>query len=163
MGEGRIRDYNVKNEFLIENKINSKCIEKGFLARRNLNKYDIDILIYNYNFDNMQKRILCGVEIEVKNEKYQFVDGKPPESWPVFSFLSRKIHNQKNKDNDIYIISDTNFNIFWTTFKYIRRVNYSVGDGDDAFHQMPIDGQIYYGYEKLLDYFLWLTNKKKSI
>lgn len=158
----RFQDYDTLSEFKVERKLNEHIEETNFLARRSENIYNIDIDIFNYNYTTGEKSPCCGVEVETKGTIFTAYP-KPPDNWNWFSFLARKIDNEKFNYYDVYLLCDNSFDkIYWTIFGHIRGNGKYFGEGDTKFVILDsTDDQVYRGYEKLAEYFLWLKEKSE--
>lgn len=165
--------YNTKIEHHIVSEINRLVIDYDILTERSKTKYGIDIDVNEFDYsNNMITYRMCGVEVENKGETYQFTEyPDPPSDWSDWSFLSRKIDEEDNKDEDVYLLCDHNdySKIFWITFGDIRKtcIRDDSKEIKDSYWRLKINTDtkdfMHRGYDTLFEYLLGLKESQKRI
>jgi len=123
--------YEHRSEFIVEALINKELIgisegKNGQLVRRAKDKYAPDLNVWSFNFITMrpqeEEEILCHIEVEQKiNDDFSEFPN-PPARWYRWSFLDRKVNDDKFSQQDVYILCNKypHDKCFWATFGDIR-------------------------------------------
>lgn len=171
--------YDHEPEFMVESYLNRYLIYEGILIRRpdkNMqDNYAPDLDVWSYNFKELKYNyLICRIEVEQRiSLEDDFIIKQelllPPNRWTDWSFLGRKIDNEKFNGNDIYVLCNKkpHNKIFWATFgdikKNCEKYNKKPKDRAELYYRIPIPknynqfkdiycGFIRYGYKELAMY-----------
>lgn len=138
--------YNHRPEFQVAQKILicfNNINEPLIIVERNEDKYKPDLKVSHVNSGTLEKDFLCYIEVERKSVEFpEYPD--PPKGWYAWSFLDRKVENPEFGEDDVYILGSWKYceNIFWTTFreikKYCIRIVRVPGDRHEIYYRIKI-------------------------
>jgi hypothetical protein len=140
------QNYSTLPEFEFSDNLNnylrkfSLHCERVQSDQKQYSPYDAHVVEFNYNILDAG-RIICKIEIEEKSHDIFDKFPLPPERWPYWSFLARKVDKTCLGDTDVYVLykRDNYQNIFWASFVKIRANCFIIGkDRFNRYYRAPI-------------------------